>query len=198
MSRARNWLVFSAVTAVVAQGVVGMALAQGGGAQPGPDLFPPEAQASPPPTVKVLTMEEADKLSTEMNELVAGVEKLDAVTRKKGDEIQIICVSDKFAKLQKVQAGTEAQLAGVAKPETRLQASGDLQKSHTETVSLHRDAFACVGQDGDAEVVDEDGIIIVDEGGGGPGDDDGTGTGFGGLPSDPLLVNPPVVSSPTG
>ncbi len=201
MTRAKTLAV---LTAIVAQGVVGLAFAQGEPAQPGPDLFPPEAtpQAAPP-TVKVLTMEEADKLMAEMDDLAAKVEKLYAKARNKGDALKILCVNDKLTKLKKVRVEAGPMKAGIGKPETQQKASGDLHGAKTKIVKLHADAMVCVGEGPDGTIVITEKGTISEEGKGGEGPeqgtgDTGTGTGFGGLPADPFVSNPPVVKSPTG
>lgn len=199
MTRARKLAI---ITAVVAQGVVGIAFAQGDAAQPGPDLFPPEAtpQAAPP-TVKVLTMEEADKLMAEMDDLAGKVEKIYVQARNKGDALKILCVNDKLTKLKKVRVEAGPMKAGIGKPETQMKASGDLQGAKSQIAKLHAEAMVCVGEGPDGKmVITEEGTVSEEgEGGGGPEEGTGgTGTGFGGLPADPFVSNPPVVKSPTG
>ena len=199
MSRARNLAIF---TVVIAQGVVGIAVAQSDGAQPGPDLAPPEAKpASELPTVKVLTMEEADKLMEGMDATVTEIEKLLAATRAKGDALKILCVSDKLTKLKKVRVEATPMKAGVGNPETQLKASGDLHGANAKTVKLREDALVCVGEDaaGD-EVVSEVGSVEKEGDGSESDGTDGPDTGgsFGALPPDPFVSLPPVVKSPTG
>jgi hypothetical protein len=217
MSRARKLAIF---TVVIAQGVVGVALAQADGAQPdgaqpGPDLFPPDAKpAAQASIVKVLTMEEADKLMTEMDSIVIEIQKLHSKTQQAGDELKTLCVADKLTQLQKVQAAASGLKSGIGNPATQLKASGDLEKSHAETVRLHKEALVCVGEKGAKDKdKSEGGASSESEGGGSDGEGGGDGgdgggsfdgtvsdaaVGGGSLPPDPFVSIPPVISSGTG
>jgi len=204
MNRARKLAIF---TVVVAQCAVGVAIAQNQAAQPqaappNPNLFPPPGAqpAAAEPTVKVLTMEEADKLMTEMDAIVIEVQKLYAKTQKTGDALKSLCVNDKLSQLKKVQESAKSVKKGIGAPATRLKASGDLQKAQTETVRLHKEALICVGEksaeDKDKE---EGGASSESEGGEGEGGGaESGGSSFGGIPADPFVSLPPVISSATG
>jgi len=140
-------------------------------------------------------------LIAEMDATVLEVQSIHNQATQEGDVLKAICVSDKLTQLQKLQASTTQAAKGIANPATRLKASGDLDKSRKESAQLHKEAWACMGEER-AEDVDEleRGVHEVDDAKSRPEFDgaiDGTEGPYLGLPPDPFISLPPVVSSGT-
>ncbi len=225
MLKSRRWVI---PFVLLAQGGVSIALAQDQQAQPGPDILPPDArpglQAQPgaqpeatAPQEGLLTIDDAQRLMLEMDTILQQIEQVHEQARAKNDILRLLCLGEQVKEVRKARQAGGEHLDAYLRVPGDVNASRNLRSAHGASVEIKKRALACVGKEGDEELVVEEedtseetgsrgegtGSESESESESGSGSESGsegggdTGSGEGDIPPEPFESLPPVVTSPT-